>query len=65
MDFDPDWERPLGVLVDQSSLARRILAAVDGDYRPRSLRKVYAKLADCLLANEPFNVGILGAPYYL
>ncbi|MFP5257516.1 MAG: glutamate-cysteine ligase family protein [Acidobacteriota bacterium] len=65
MDFDPDWERPLGVLVDQSSLARRILAAVDGDYRPRSIKKVYAKLADCLLANEPFNVGILGAPYYL
>ncbi|MHC1789289.1 carboxylate-amine ligase [Solidesulfovibrio sp.] len=65
MDFDPDWEKSLAVLVDQSSLARRILAAVDGDYRPATIKRVYGQLADCLLRNEPFNVGILGAPYYL
>lgn len=63
MDFDPDWEKPLAVLVDQSSLARRILAAVDGDFRPATLRRVYGRLCDCLKTNEPFNVGILGAPY--
>ena len=65
MDFDPDWEKSLAVLVDQSSLARRILAAVDGDCRPTNIRRVYGLLADCLEKNEPFNVGILGAPYYL
>ncbi|OLN29248.1 hypothetical protein DVDV_1246 [Desulfovibrio sp. DV] len=65
MDFDPDWEKPLGVLVDQSSLARRILAAVDGDYRPGTIKRIYGQLADCLKQNEPFNVGILGASYYL
>jgi glutamate---cysteine ligase / carboxylate-amine ligase len=64
MDFDPDWEKALAVLVDQSSLARRILAAVDNDYRPRTIRKVYGRLCDCLSTNEPLHVGI-GAPYFL
>ncbi|MFU2207383.1 carboxylate-amine ligase [Solidesulfovibrio sp. C21] len=65
MDFDPDWEKPLAVLVDQSSLARRILAAVDGDYRHAAVKRTYGELCDCLAANEPFNAGILGAPYFL
>ena len=65
MDFDPDWERALAVMVDQSSLARRILSAVDSDYRPRTIRQVYGRLCDCLAQNEPLHVGILGAPYYL
>ncbi|EHJ46536.1 glutamate--cysteine ligase GCS2 [Solidesulfovibrio carbinoliphilus subsp. oakridgensis] len=65
MDFDPDWEKSLAVMVDQSSLARRILAAVDSDYRPRTIRQVYGRLCDCLAGNEPFHVGLTGAPYYL
>ena len=65
MDFDPDWQQTLGVMVDQSSLARRILAAVDNDYRPRTIREVYGRLCDCLSRNEPFNVGLLGAAYYV
>ncbi len=51
-------------MLDQSSLARRILAAVDGDYRPQTIRETYRKLCHCLDANEPFHVG-LGAPYFL
>lgn len=58
LDFDPAWEPSLAVLVDQSSLARRILAAVDGDYRPRTIREVYRGLCDCLASNEPLHVGI-------
>jgi gamma-glutamyl:cysteine ligase YbdK (ATP-grasp superfamily) len=65
MDFDPAWEKPLAVLVDQSSLARRILAAVDNDFRPVTLRRVYGALCNCLENNEPYNVGLLGAPYFL
>ncbi|HCR11747.1 MAG TPA: glutamate-cysteine ligase family protein [Solidesulfovibrio sp.] len=65
MDYDPAWDKPLPVLVDQSSLARRILAALDGDLRPVNIRGVYERLCDCLEKNEPFNVGLLGAAYYL
>ncbi len=65
MEYDPDWDKPLSVLVDQSSLARRILAALDSDYRPQHIRMVYEQLCDCLSRNEPFNVGLLGAAYYL
>ena len=64
MDFDPDWEQALAVMVDQSSLARRILAAVDNDYRPRTIREVYRGLCDCLDSNEPLHVGI-SPPYFL
>lgn len=64
LDFDPEWEPALAVMVDQSSLARRILAAVDGDYRPRTIREVYRRLCDCLDANEPLHVGI-NPPYFL
>ncbi len=65
IDFDPDWEQSLAVMVDQSSLARRIIAAVDSDYRPRTIAKVYGRLCDCLANNEPFHVGLSGSPYYL
>ncbi len=65
MDYDPAWDKPLPVLVDQSSLARRILAALDGDMRPVNVRSIYANLCDCLEKNEPYNVGLLGAAYYL
>jgi len=64
LDFDPDWEQALAVMVDQSSLARRILAAVDGDYRPRTIRDVYRRLCDCLDTNTPLHVGI-SPPYFL
>jgi glutamate---cysteine ligase / carboxylate-amine ligase len=64
MDFDPDWEQALAVMVDQSSLARRILAAVDGDYRPRTIREVYKGLCNCLETNAPLHVGI-SPPYFL
>ncbi|MGD9608666.1 MAG: glutamate-cysteine ligase family protein [Desulfovibrionaceae bacterium] len=64
MDFDPDWEQALAVMVDQSSLARRILAAVDNDYRPRTIRDVYRNLCACLDNNEPLHVGI-NPPYFL
>jgi len=64
MDFDPDWEQALAVMVDQSSLARRILAAVDNDYRPRTIREVYGNLCTCLDTNEPLHVGI-NPPYFL
>ena len=63
-DFDPQWEQPLAVMVDQSCLARRILTAVDGDYRPRTIREVYRRLCDCLAANTSFHAGIK-PPYFL
>jgi len=64
IDFDPTWEKALAVMVDQSSLARRILAAVADDYRPRTIRQVYTRLCECLSKNEPLHVG-LGAPFLL
>jgi len=64
LDFDPEWEQALAVMVDQSSLARRILAAVDNDYRPRTIRDVYRRLCDCLDTNAPLHVGI-NPPYFL
>ncbi|HWQ09124.1 MAG TPA: glutamate-cysteine ligase family protein, partial [Holophaga sp.] len=64
MDFDPVWEPAMAILVDQSSLARRILAAVDGDYRTRTILDVYGRLCQCLADNEPLHVGV-GAPFFL
>lgn len=62
----PDWAGPLGHIVQHGCLARRITRALGGgpgggpggapgrDIDPARLRRVYARLADCLRRGEPF-----------
>lgn len=52
--FDPDWSRPLEIILTKGSLAKRILEALGGDLRREKLREVCARLCRCLEANEPF-----------
>ena len=41
----------LETILDQGSLARRLLAAVERDFSPKNLQTVYLRLADCLQDN--------------
>ncbi len=52
---DPAWEPALAAYAHQGCLARRILAALDGDLRRERLREVYADLAGCLDRGEVFR----------
>ncbi|MEW5774131.1 MAG: glutamate-cysteine ligase family protein [Thermodesulfobacteriota bacterium] len=52
---DPAWDPALAAFSDQGCLARRILAALGGDYRREPLREVYADLAGCLDRGEAFR----------
>lgn len=46
---------PLGVILDEGPLARRILAAIDGSVELPRLREVYTGLADCLRDGRVFR----------
>lgn len=41
-------------ILHQGNLSERILGALNDDYSHDNLRKVYAKLMDCLAKNEAF-----------
>lgn len=47
--------KPLAVILDRGSLARRILAAVGSAPTPEKLLTVYRRLGDCLAAGEMFQ----------
>jgi hypothetical protein len=49
------WAEPLGVLLDDGPLARRILAALGPDPGRSDLERVYRRLCDCLAAGELFR----------
>ena len=52
---DPAWEPALAAFRSRGCLARRILAALAGDFRHERLREVYATLAECLARGEVFG----------
>ena len=52
---DPAWKIAYDAYSSGGSLARRILAALAGDFRRERLREVYAGLADCLDRGEVFG----------
>lgn len=47
---------PLDVILDQGTLARRILTALDGDHRAPALHEVYRELSRCLVEGRSFTV---------
>lgn len=51
------WGEPLRVILSQGPLARRILRAVDGDYRREKLAAVYGELCECLAEGKVFVAG--------
>lgn len=49
------WQEPLSVILEEGTLASRILWAVHHDMSRESLKHVYGKLCDCLSRNEMFR----------
>lgn len=56
-DWDPAWNEPLALYLDKGCLARRMLDALSGDFRPGRVRDLCASLCDCLCHNTPFYDG--------
>jgi gamma-glutamyl:cysteine ligase YbdK (ATP-grasp superfamily) len=54
------WDEPLGVLLEEGPLARRILAALGPDSDRRDLERIYRRLCDCLAEGEMFRSGSPG-----
>lgn len=52
---DGPWREPLGVMLRQGPLARRILRALGPDCPADALRAVYRELCDCLDAGRMFR----------
>jgi gamma-glutamyl:cysteine ligase YbdK (ATP-grasp superfamily) len=52
--LDPAASASLATMVGHGTLARRILRALDGRFERARLRKVYARLCDCLLEDRQF-----------
>lgn len=50
-----EWEGPLGVILSQGTLARRILRALRGDFSRGRLVEVWGRLARCLEENRAFE----------
>ena len=49
------WQEPLSVILEEGTLASRILGAVKHDTSRESLMRVYGKLCDCLEQNKMFR----------
>lgn len=49
------WREPLRLILDQGTLARRLMTAVGADYRRESLREVYGRLCRCLARDSLFR----------
>jgi hypothetical protein len=52
--LDSSWEASLQTILDHGTLARRILAATGPEPARETLREVYRRLCDCLLAGRAF-----------
>jgi len=52
---DPQWQKPLHVILEQGPLARRILKAVGTDCDRARLESVYRALCDCLEQGRQFS----------
>ena len=52
---DPGLAPSLERTLSHGPLARRILAALDGDASPETLRSVYGRLCECLRTDTPFE----------
>lgn len=52
--IDP-WKKVLTLILEQGSLARRIIKALDRDFSRQRLQLIYAELCYCLEANEMFQ----------
>ncbi len=50
-----EWTRPLGLMVEQGTLAERISRAVGPEPAREKIREVYTELSRCLLAGTPFE----------
>jgi hypothetical protein len=49
------WEEPLHIILEEGTLASRILWAVHHDMSRESLKHVYGKLCECLAENKMFR----------
>ncbi len=54
------WAHPLGTILHEGPLARRILRATGAEPDRRRLREVYGALADALREDRPFVPGTVG-----
>jgi gamma-glutamyl:cysteine ligase YbdK (ATP-grasp superfamily) len=52
------WKEPLQVILDEGTLASRILKAVHNDISREKLQRVYGKLCECLAENKMFRGNI-------
>ena len=48
------WQAQLEIILQQGTLSRRILQALDGNYKPENLKIVYSRLCECLQQNKMF-----------
>ena len=53
------WEEPLTVILEEGTLATRILRELNGDVSRGSLQKVYGKLCDCIQQNKMMHEKIM------
>jgi hypothetical protein len=54
-DLHSEISRPLDIILEKGCLARRILAAMDGDFSRENLHRVYGTLCDCLSGGYLFD----------
>jgi len=55
----PGWWQPYVLaILEQGTLARRILRAVDGEFTRDRLREVYRRLCDCLADGATFELDV-------
>jgi len=50
-----EWREPLAVILEEGTLARRVLAALGPDPSRSRLREVWERIADALRGNHPFR----------
>ncbi len=48
------WEKQLSVILNQGSLATRLLKALDGNFHSSRLKEIYGDMASCLANNNMF-----------
>jgi gamma-glutamyl:cysteine ligase YbdK (ATP-grasp superfamily) len=49
------WREPLELILEEGTLARRIMSAVGADYSRNALREVFGRLSRCLARGEMFR----------
>lgn len=53
-----EWSEPVGVILTEGPLGRRILRALDGDLSVDRVKEVYGELCDCLRRGRLFRPGV-------